>query len=145
VVISNNSLSFGFGFTSACTLYVSFSGQDTVYSASEYSANDTHLMLAKLELDYDEFGHDRLSIWGDPENTCGGEIGLGAPEAMVDGHDAASMWGILMLEVGNGSIADMIRVSHGPGACMEEALPCESPPPVPVESGSWSRIKSLYR
>lgn len=134
---------FVFGLTNEPRVYAELRGHERVEGDITYSTSDAHLLIAKIEINSDASGQERLSIWVDPLDTCSGETGLGDPDALVDGHDVAPSWAVLMFELGNGSRADAIRISHGGDASLEAVLPCE--PASPVESSSWSRVKTEYR
>lgn len=140
---SNNELTFGFGINSDCRPYVYFAGCDTVEASTDYSIGDVHLVIARVEIDSGVSGHEHVSVWVDPDNTCGGEAGLGVADVTLGICDVADDWDTLMFELGNGSNLDAIRVSHGPDGCLEEVLHC--PPTNPVETTSWGRVKTLYR
>jgi hypothetical protein len=137
--LENNSLTFGFGFDSDCAPCAFFAGCDTIAGADGYSTVATHLVLGRVEFDYNEQEHDRICVWADPEDECG----LGIPDALIEGFDVASGWGTLMFELGNGSNVDAIRVSHGPDACLDEVLYDRCPST--AEPKSWSAVKALFR
>jgi hypothetical protein len=142
--LGNDQLTFWFGLNSQRNVYVTFSGFETAVGIEEYSYTATHLVLAKLEFNYDEQENDRVSVWVNPENTCEGEEALGAADAFVDGYDVAVGWATLMLDLGNGSNVDAIRLSHGSSACLNEVLYYPTGW-CPVEDRSWTGIKALYR
>ena len=139
---SNNSLTFGYGINSDCRPYIYFAGCDTVEAASQYSIYDVHLVIARVEVASAPEQPESLSVWVDPDDTCGGELGLGLPDVSLAACDVASDWSMLMFELGNGSSLDAIRVSHGPSGSLEEVLRC--PASSPVEGVSWSRVKALF-
>ena len=63
---------------------------------------------------------------------------------MIEGFDVATGWSTLMFELGNGSNVDALRVSYGPGGCIDEVLFLD-PLGCPAEPSSWSCIKALFR
>jgi hypothetical protein len=140
---SNNELTFGFGFNPECQLYAYFAGCDTLQGPVVHSAEDTHLVIALVQVNYDAAGTDRVSVWADPEDTCGGPSGLGAPDVTLGDCDVIDDWDTLMFELGNGSNLDAIRISHGAGASLAEILEC--PPTSPVEESNWGTVKALFR
>lgn len=70
-----------------------------------------HLIIAKLEWDYDGAGHDRVSVWVDPADLLRGEIGLGEPDVAQEGVDSWGSWRELRLSMANNNQIDALRIS----------------------------------
>ncbi len=141
--LGNEALTFWFGFNASCKLYITFDGHATDEGAVVYSSTLTHLVVARLEFDYNEQGHDRIDIWADPQGVCNGESGLGTPEASMDGFNIGSVWDVLMFELGNGSNVDAIRVSYDPDGRLDEVMYWDLSSP--VEANTWTHLKGLFR
>ena len=139
----NEALTFWYGFNADCRLYVTFDGCGTDEGTTVFSESETHLVVAKLEINYDVDGHDRISVWADPVDVCNGEDALGAPEAVMDGCDITPGWDVLMFDLGNGSNVDAIRISHGADSCLDEVMYWVLY--TPVETASWTELKALFR
>lgn len=135
---------FAFGMWGNGYASVEFTGHGLAQGPRKLQLNTTYLLLARLEFDYNAQNHDRITLWIDvnPLNTCGGEAGLGVPEVSLGGIDIVGGWGVLSLDMAD-SRTDAFRLSHGPDASLAEAVyssDCTS-----VETGTWGRIKNLFR
>jgi len=91
-----------------------------------FTYDTTHLLLARLDLDFDGFGTGRINLWVDPD-LSGGEAGLGAPTVVTPDVANAFDGGITNIGVSfayHGSLLDSIRVSNDAnGFEMVTALP----------------------
>ncbi|MCK4513072.1 hypothetical protein KAW64_15100 [bacterium] len=79
--LGNEALTFWFGFNASCKLYVTFDGHARNEGAVVYSSSLTHLVVARLEFDYNEQGHDRIDIWAVPVAPSGS---VRSPRAGID-------------------------------------------------------------
>lgn len=85
-----------------------------------------HLVIAKLEFNYDADGHDRVSVWVDPTDLLHGEAGLGSPDVMRDGFNAWGSWTHFNFSGAIGNSFDSVRISFSgstPASLREILMP----------------------